>query len=173
METAYLPTEIRYFHPACGFFASLKGTYVNQKAHLAEQKPDFAVVFIWFISNWLPLAQAIWPSQLREQDVCSIQISVTGIGITKWMKTAPPILYPNVWSLGALRLIFNVYLSGEKQCPISRILSKAATDGKFWVTTFVLLSPLAKMVRLFPTYITELKPMPRRCKVLTRWITWI
>lgn len=33
VETAFIPVEIRYFHPT-GFFTSLKGTYVNQNTEL-------------------------------------------------------------------------------------------------------------------------------------------
>ncbi|SJM93441.1 TonB-dependent receptor (fragment) [Crenothrix polyspora] len=40
VETVYIPTEIRFFHPV-GFFATLKGTYINQKAKLADQTADF------------------------------------------------------------------------------------------------------------------------------------
>lgn len=39
VETAYLPTEIRFFHPV-GFFASLKGTYVNQKVQSTVGSSD-------------------------------------------------------------------------------------------------------------------------------------
>lgn len=34
VETAYIPLEIKFFHPA-GFFATVKGTYVNQKTQAA------------------------------------------------------------------------------------------------------------------------------------------
>jgi Flp pilus assembly protein TadD len=40
VETAYIPSEIRFFHP-CGFFAALKGTYVNQNAKLPDVANDF------------------------------------------------------------------------------------------------------------------------------------
>lgn len=39
VETAYFPTEIRFFHPV-GFFATLKGTYVSQKVQSSNFNPD-------------------------------------------------------------------------------------------------------------------------------------
>ncbi|ESS72753.1 TonB-dependent receptor [Methyloglobulus morosus KoM1] len=39
VETAYLPTEIRFFHPV-GIFATLKGTYVDQKVLSSDINPD-------------------------------------------------------------------------------------------------------------------------------------
>jgi Flp pilus assembly protein TadD len=39
VESTYLPTEIRYTHPV-GFFAALKGTFVNQRVRLFDLSQD-------------------------------------------------------------------------------------------------------------------------------------